>query len=464
VATGSGLACVAVVLGSFACGSDEQSPAEGTEPALVSATDENPDPRVVEVSLEARPGTKLYADSPETPVWTYNGSVPGPLISGRVGDELWVHFTNDLPEETTIHWHGLRLPASMDGTLAMQSPIPPGGTFEYRYELKDAGLFWFHPHVRSDVQVEKGLHGVIRVVGDDEPAVDDERILVLDDVRVLADGSLPTYLDDNSKMLGRQGNILLVNGQAMPTFRWRAGALQRFLVVNVANGRFFNLSLPGYRWRVIGTDGGSIPRPYDTERLLVSPGERYDVALVVAGQPGEESTLTNEPFDRGHDTGMEAPLPVARFVVDDQPALADRVLPAAFAELERLPDGPPDHELELDEGLIDGTLAFTINGATYPDVPLVTVPAGDVRRLEVRNLSEMDHPFHVHGTFFQVLRTNGVATPVESLANKDTVIVPKMSTLELVSRFEEPGRWMYHCHIFEHAEGGMMGEITVSDR
>jgi FtsP/CotA-like multicopper oxidase with cupredoxin domain len=168
-ATCSGVTCVALVLGSFACGPNEQNPADGTEPALVAATDENPDPRVVEVSLEARPGTKLYADSPETAVWTYNGSVPGPLISGRVGDELLVHFTNELPEETTIHWHGLRLPASMDGTLAMQSPVPPGGTFEYRYELKDAGLFWFHPHVRSDVQVEKGLHGVIRVISSATP-------------------------------------------------------------------------------------------------------------------------------------------------------------------------------------------------------------------------------------------------------------------------------------------------------
>lgn len=169
-------------------------------------------------------------------------------------------------------------------------------------------MFWFHPHVRSDVQVEKGLHGAICVVGDDEPPVDDERILVLDDVRVLADGSLPTYLDDNSKMLGRRGKMT-------PNACWFRPA----------------------------------------------------------------------------------------------------------------------------------------------DVPLVTVPASDVRRLEVRNLSEMDPPF-------QVLRTNGVATPVESLANKDTVIVPKMSTLELLSRFEEPGRWLYHCQIFEHAEGGRMGEITVSDR
>lgn len=448
----------------LACGSNTQGSAAVAEPALTAATDENADPAVVEVSLVAGESFKNYTGRLETAVWTYNGSVPGPLIEGNVGDRLLVHFQNNLPEETTIHWHGIRLPASMDGTVAVQSPVPPGGAFEYEFELRDAGLFWFHPHVRSDVQVEKGLYGVIRVRGEDEPLVDDERILVLDDVRVLADGSLPTYLDDESKMLGRQGNILLVNGQPTPTFQWRAGALQRFQIVNVANGRFFNLSLPGYSWRVIGTDGGFIPRPYDTDHLLVSPGERYDVALVVTGEPGEEVTLMNDPYERGHDTGAEPPLLVARFVVSDEPKVVGHVLPTTFPALERLPDGSTNHEMMLDEEILDGNLVFTINGQTYPNVPAVAVPAGEIRTLEVRNASKMDHPFHLHGSFFQVLSTNGVATPLEFLANKDTVIVPQMATLRLVSRFDEPGRWMYHCHIFEHAEGGMMGEIDVGEQ
>jgi FtsP/CotA-like multicopper oxidase with cupredoxin domain len=108
-------------------------------------------------------------------------------------------------------------------------------------------------------------------------------------------------------------------------------------------------------------------------------------------------------------------------------------------------------------------LSFTINGDTYPNVPPLLIPAGAVRRFDVRNASEMDHPFHVHGTFFQILSANGVPVPGADLADKDTVIVPRMSTLRLVSRFEEPGRWMYHCHILEHAEGGMMGEFTVEE-
>jgi FtsP/CotA-like multicopper oxidase with cupredoxin domain len=439
------------------------APASGDAPdapELSVAADENEDPAITELTLEAREATKAYANGRTTPVWTYNGSVPGPLIEVAVGDELIVHFKNDLPEATTIHWHGVRLPAVMDGTLRMQDPVQPGASFEYRFPLQDPGLFWFHPHIRSDEQVEKGLYGVLRVRGPGEPGNDHESILVLDDVSVLPDGTLPTYLDDESKMLGRQGNILLVNGQATPTFRWRAGSLELLRIVNVANGRFFNLALPGYKWRVIGTDGGLVPQPYDIDTLLISPGERYDAMVIVTGNPGDETTLLNEPYERGHDTGKDEPMPVATFQVTDEQPLSARMLPSSFPEIERLDDGPADHELELNEGLQGEDLVFTINGATFPDVPLITVPAGSIRIFDVKNSSEMDHPFHLHGTFFQVLSTNGEAAP-STLANKDTVIVPQMSTLKLVARFDEPGGWMYHCHILEHAEGGMMGEISV---
>jgi FtsP/CotA-like multicopper oxidase with cupredoxin domain len=431
-------------------------------PDLVRAPNEGAQPNQLEVSLDAREAKTSYISGQSTAVWTYNGTVPGPLLDAKQGDELIVHFHNSLPEETTIHWHGVRVPAAMDGTPRMQDPVPPNGTFEYRFKLKDPGLFWFHPHVRSDEQVEKGLYGVVRVSGTNEPPSDRESILVLDDVNVMPDGSLPTYLDDESKMLGRQGKTLLVNGAASPVVHWRVGSLERFRIVNVANGRFFNLSLPGYSWRVIGTDGGLIPEPYDTERLLISPGERYDVLLVVHGQPGTRATLMNEPYERGHDASKEDPMPVADFIVTTEAPLSGRNLPEGFPELERLQDGTVDQQLVLNEGLRDGEFVFTINDATFPNVPLIDVPAGSTQRIEVKNDSKMDHPFHLHGTFFQVLASNGKATAPERLANKDTVIVPQMSTLKLAARFDEPGGWMYHCHILEHAEGGMMGEIDVA--
>lgn len=448
-----------------ACSSDTAevatSPADPI--ALARPEDKNPDPNVLEIDLEARPSEKTFGSSPKTPVWTFGGSLPGPLLDAKVGDRVIVNFKNSLPEPTTIHWHGIRLPAAMDGTLAMQQPIPAGGAFRYEFTLKDAGLFWYHPHVRSDIQVQKGLYGAIRVRGPNEPTADDERVLILDDIRLKPDGTLSEYLDDESKMMGREGNTLLVNGVADATLSVRAGAATRFRIVNVANGRFFNLRLPGHAWRVIGTDGGFLPKPYDVERLLVAPGERYDVMLIASGAPGSEIELMTEPYERGHDSGKSPPMRVARVSFPTDAPLAGRALPSSFPAIERLPTATKSVPIALDETTKDGELVFTVNGSVFPDVPKVMVERGGVRVLDVKNESEMDHPFHLHGFFFQVLEKNGVGVPLESSGSKDTILVPAKTEMKLVSRFDEPGMWMYHCHILEHAEGGMMGEIHVME-
>lgn len=460
------LASVAALVTVCGCGANErptsQQQPSADDVALAPARDINPDPGVFELNLEAAAATKVYGGSPATTVWAYNGTVPGPFIDAKVGDTLIIHFRNNLPEPTTIHWHGIRLPAAMDGTLAMQKPVPPGGSFEYRYTLKDAGLYWYHPHIRSDIQVQKGLYGVIRVRGADEPSSDDEKVLVLDDVRLKPDGSLAEFLDDEAKMLGREGNTILVNGAALATLRLRPGALVRLRIVNVANGRFFNLRIPGINsMRVIGTDGGLLPAPYDVARLLISPGERYDV-MFVAPSAGPLD-LMSDPYERGHETGMKPSVKVASLLVEGAAVGSARALPSRFAELQRLPaTDPTPIQLDLNEKFdAKGELFFTINDAVFPDVPMIMTKSGNVRVFDVRNVSEMDHPFHLHGFFFQVVSRSGVAEPAESLAQKDTIIVPMKSTLRLVSRLDEPGGWMYHCHILEHAEGGMMGEIVV---
>lgn len=454
-----------LALGALGCSGVDEPIAtqdEWSAIALPRAKDLNPDPNVVEIELTARVATHQYPGAAPSQVWTYDGTVPGPLIEARVGNELVVHFENQLPEATTIHWHGVRLPAAMDGTLAMQAPIEPGGSFDYRFVLRDAGLFWFHPHIRSDVQIEKGLYGTLLVRGDQEPTTDRETVIVLDDVRVNPDGTFPDYLDDLSKMMGRQGNVLLVNGVNLPVLPVRRGSVQRLRVVNVANGRFFNLSLPGHSFRVIGTDGGLLPQPYDTDRVLLSPGERYDLLLVPGGDVGE-LTLFNDPYERGHDSAKEPPLPLATLQITNEPPLSTPSLPTAFPSIERLPGGPTDHVVTLAEAFDgEGELVFTINGATHPNVPLIAIPRDEMRVFDVVNESDMDHPFHLHGFFFQTLEEDGAPVPPSALANKDTRIIRAHGSARIVARFDEPGSWMYHCHILEHAEGGMMGEIDVA--
>ena len=455
---------VSVALLGGACSSSKEAAAPASPPdplALVPAHDENDDANVLETSFEAREATTAYGAPVATPVWTYEGAVPGPLLEAKVGDRIIIKVKNSLPEPTSIHWHGVRLPAAMDGSMAVQAAIPPGGTFRYEFTLKDAGLFWYHPHIRSDVQVHRGLYGAIRVRGPNDPRADDERVLMLDDVKLKPDGTIAEYLDDTSKMMGREGNTLLVNGKPDATLNLRSGASLRLRLVNVANGRFFNLRLPGHVWRVIGTDGGLITKPYDTERLLIAPGERYDVMVIANGAASSVVDLMTDAYERGHDSGMRPPMTVAHMRFSDEPALVGRKLPDAFSPIAPLPDTAASVPISLDEGTRNGEVVFTINKAVFPDVPAVMVELGGLRILDVKNESEMDHPFHLHGFFFQLLEKNGVRQPLESMGNKDTIIVPAKTSMKLVSRFDEPGHWMYHCHILEHAEGGMMGEIHV---
>jgi len=262
-------------------------------------------------------------------------------------------------------------------------------------------------------------------------------------------------------MMGREGNTLLVNGIANARVAIEPGALVRLRVVNVANGRFFNLRIPGHKLHVVGTDGGLVPVPYDADTVLMSPGERYDLIFVANVEPGAELPLITEAYERGHESGMRPPAEVGRFVVGKGPRPAPKPLPTSLPSITRLPDGPVDFSIRLAEKLIDGEVMFTINDAVHPNIPVITVKNGDVEVLEVQNESDMDHPFHLHGFFFQVLAKNGVALPPDALANKDTIIVPAKTSFKLVARFDERGSWMYHCHILEHAEHGMMGELRV---
>jgi FtsP/CotA-like multicopper oxidase with cupredoxin domain len=426
---------------------------------LTPAKDTNDKPTVVEIDVEAKESTANYVEGKTTKVLSYGGKVPGPLVDAKAGDKLVVHFKNSLTEATTIHWHGVRVPNDMDG---ISPHVVAGASFDYSFTLPDAGLFWFHPHMDAAMQTNRGMFGVIRVRGASEPEADDERVMVLDDVKLDSAGQFSDTIDSDTEMMGREGKILLVNGVVMPTLAWRAGASTRFRILNAGNARFYNLSLAGYTFRVIGTDGGLMPKPYDAEKLLVAPGERYDVMLVAHGQPGDEVTLMDEAYDRGHDTGEAAAMAVAKLRVSSEAALTGRTLPTSFPAIERLPAGPADQTINFDEKYVNGHPQFYIDGKMYPDVPPIDLQNGTVRVFDLKNNAEMDHPFHLHGFFFQVLARGGVDEPADMLANKDTLVLKQKSTTRIVARFDRPGDWLYHCHILEHAELGMVGVIHVA--
>lgn len=449
---------VALAAAVGACGA-EPAPPFPEPPRLI---DLDPDPAIVEVALVAEPGVVELLPGKPADVWTFRdasaerGTIPGPLLEANVGDRIIVHFENRLPDPTTVHWHGLRVPNAADGTPIAQLMIDPGGRYDYEFTARDAGLYWYHPHMEADVQIERGLYAPIVIHGPVAPDVAADRVMVLDDVKLEASGQLSTVTNNLDIMLGRQGNVLLVNGVQRPPLEVAAGTRERWRFVNVANGRYFNLDLPGHRFLVIGWDGGPLVTPYATETLLIAPGERYDVLVEIAS----DTSLQTLHYDRGHDIPDPGPLELVPIRVGPAgpPPPPLPPLPTAWGDIAPLPVAAttPVVQLVLEEQ-DPGTSAptFSINGERYPDVTPTLGTAGDVRIWELVNKAEMDHPFHLHGTLFQV---QGAAT----LGWKDTVNVPQMSTLRIAVRYDAVGRWMYHCHILEHAERGMMGELTVT--
>lgn len=463
--------CVEVV----GCSAD--TPAVNTELPLVPnsqpLTDTDPDPDTVAVRLVAAEGKQRYLPDGRADVWGYRDGalpksevrVPGPMLEVEQGQKVIVHFTNELPETTTVHWHGLRVPNHADGTPSAQVEVAPGESFDYEFVAKDAGTFWYHPHVHSDVQIERGLYAPIVVHGDaleDIPDISADRMFVLDDIKLNADGSLAQDTTQLDVMLGRQGNVLLVNGVRNGRIRAKAGTRERWRFVNVANGRYFNLRLPGQKLRIIGWDGGLLAEPYEAKSLLIVPGERYELLVDIPDAQGSAARLQTIYYDRGHE--IPDPGPQTLFTLDVAASDATRaMLPDAWGTAVELdvPQDARERSFELSEQMPEGGgfATFQINGHAFPDVPVVEGRTGQVEVFRIYNHSEMDHPFHLHGMFFRVLDLDGEAPAHDGW--KDTVNVPQESTLRFAVRYEEPGRWMYHCHILEHADRGMMGELKL---
>jgi FtsP/CotA-like multicopper oxidase with cupredoxin domain len=433
------------------------------ELAMPAAPDLNPDPNVLEVELEARveeieilPGTK-------TPAWTYNGSVPGPFLRAKLGDRVIVHFRNSLPEATTIHWHGLRVPNEMDGAPgATQPPIEPGAEFRYEFELRDAGTYWYHPHIDSSAQVGRGLYGAF-VVDDpaDPPELGDDLVLLLSDIGLNETGELvPADSGGNfGDLFGREGSVLLVNGKVLPTLKVRNGKQQRWRIINASRARYYNLRLRNHRFMRLGGDNGLAARSEDVYNLIVTPGERADAVFTPADPPGTTNVLRWVPTERGYGStyNRASEQMLAIETVAEAPVIPEPI-PAELRTIEPI-DISAARKRTFDLTIhIASTVEMGINGVPYWQAKPIEIALGDTEVWRIVNNTDFSHPFHLHGYFFQVLDDARVPEW------KDTVNVPTKSELTIAVRFDErPGAWMYHCHILDHAEAGMMAHLVVRD-
>jgi FtsP/CotA-like multicopper oxidase with cupredoxin domain len=462
---------VAAMAGAIGCGAEEASQprqpdgfADGV--ALATVVDEDPDPAVLEVTLVARLSDLSFVPGTTTAAWTYNGGVPGPLLRLRAGERLVVHFKNELPEPTSVHWHGVRVPNRMDGAPPhTQDPVNPGESFDYDFVVPDPGLFWYHPHVSSAAQLGFGLYGALLVEpAEPEPAgLGDEVVLVLSDIALDEEtGALlpPDQSGDIATLFGREGAVLLANGRVRPTLRAQSGLRQRWRIVNAAKSRYYQLALPGHDFDRIGGDTGLLAEPERKSALLLMPGSRADVTVVPTGAPGSVATLTWLPYDRGYGTAdFRDPAPVLDVAIEGD-TVATPALPALGGAVEALDlAGATPIDIRLTQATdAEGNLVLGINGVPFGQGPPIPARVGETQLWTLDNEMSWAHPFHLHGFFFQQLDDEGA--PIHEWL--DTTHVPQKGRTRFVVRYDERiGMWMFHCHILDHSDAGMMGMVRL---
>ncbi len=413
--------------------------------------------------------------------WGYNELVPGPEVRVRAGDVIRARFTNELPEPTTVHWHGIALRNDMDGVPGLtQEPVSPGGTFDYEFTVPDPGSFWFHPHV--GLQLDRGLYAPLIVEDPSEPGAYDREVnIVLDDWTSGIGATPEDSLADlragrgphaahaagggprSEALQGAGGDVsyplFLINGrQPRDPFVLRAkpGERLRLRILNAGSDSPFRVALGGHRMTVTHTDGFPV-EPVTVDALIIGMSERYDVVVTVSEEGSFPLVAVAEAKGNQAVAVLQvgAGEPSVPQGTPRVPELDGRLL--ALADLEAteavtIPDGRPDRTHNVVLGGGDEGYRWTINGEVgrhdmHAD-PL-EVKEGEKVRLVFDNRTTMFHPMHLHGHTFQVV------SPATGGPRKDSAIVLPSQRLTVDFIADNPGQWVVHCHNVYHMEGGL---------
>ena len=421
--------------------------------------------QTVEYNLTASKFQWDIAPGKTITAWGFNKQVPAPTLKAKIGDTIIIRVNNELEEPTIIHWHGLRIPSSMDGTDAVQEPIQPGETFEYRFELPDAGTFWFHSHANETVQMERGMYGALIVEDTAEQVITDaDKTFMIDDMKLDANNKFtkPGWFFPRIKERhdGRQGNTLLINGKENPVIDVYGGQRERWRFINSSSARYFYLYMGGKPFQIIGTDGGLLESPITVNKILLTPGERIDV---IAGPFKEGESFLIESLAYNRMTFLKSKRQAFATVQVGKERTSIANIPKRLRKIEPLAqqDAPVTRKIKFSVGpSFKNGMNFLVNNDIHVDDK--AVKAGELQVWEISNTSLMDHPFHLHGDFFQVIEENGKAP--EYRAWKDTYNLTPRSKIKIAWMPDNrTGMWMYHCHILEHHEAGMMANFEVID-
>ena len=453
-------------------------------------------------SLEAKPVIKEI-DGNKIRMYAYNGQIPGPLLKVKQGSTIYINFTNNIDMETAIHWHGIRLENKYDGVPDItQKPIKSGESFLYKLDFPDEGMYWYHPHLREDLQQELGLYGNIFVEPKDEDyfnKVDSEVSLFLDDIQIYngdVSGFNANYADQ--ALMGRFGNVMLVNGETNYKINAKEGDIIRFYITNSANTRIFNFFIENHELKLIGSDGGKYEKESFVNSVIISPSERY-IFEVYFENEGTYTILHKTPtktYELGTITVLSNKLDNNKNKKSEFLQLKNNNdIISETEKYKKYINSEPDFEFELTvdmsmmgHGMMgmqssqpiewEDDMAMMNAMATSKNTKWIIkdkktgmqnmkikneVKLGEIKKIRLFNnpnsMHPMQHPMHLHGQQFLVTNINGNQN--DNLVWKDTVLVPSGSTVDILVDFSNPGKWMMHCHIAEHLEAGMMTLFEV---
>ena len=429
--------------------------------------------------LIARQHTTRLApsDYPETLVWSYGGTVPGSAIRVRQGEQVLQRFWNELPQASSVHWHGIRIDNAMDGVAGLtQAAVEPGAEFLYDFTVPDAGTYWYHPHNRSWEQMARGLYGALIIEEAGEaPNVDMDEVLLLDDWRLTDEAQIA---DDFESMhdwahAGRIGNWITANGDGAWSRDVPRLSRMRLRLVNTANARVFSLQARGLKGWVVALDGMPLKTAERLDRLTLAPAQRADLIVDVVAEEGDEAFLVSFERDGGYAIASFRVLGSARSERLAEPSpLPPNQVPALGPLAQAL-----RADLLMEGGAMGGLRGAMIGGrmmemrnmaaagkvwafngmADMGEKPLIEADRGETIRIAITNDTAWSHAMHLHGHHFRQIAADGTMGPL-----RDTLLMVRNQTVEIAFVADNPGDWLLHCHMLEHSAGGMMTWLRVT--
>ena len=436
--------------------------------------DVDPDPDQAEFHLTAQQGTSEILDGVESKTLGYNGNLLGPVIRVHEGEKVKVKMKNELDEATTLHWHGLRVDGKYDG--GPHSEVMAGETWEPEFTIdQPAATLWYHPHMMGMTakQVYEGLSGLLYIEDEVSNQLDipkeygvNDFPLIIQDKKMDASGNMEYAPNMTDSMRGLLGNAFLVNGAISPYLEVPQGIV-RLRLLNGSNSRIYHFSLDNNQtFYQIASDGGFLEQPVEMSELQLSPAERAEILVDFSQlETGQKIKLINTNLDATSDSHNDIDvIELMEFVITDEDSGVEDI-PKQLTEVESL---EPSNSVKTREFVMAGVGdSLTINDKVMDmtqideEVDFNTTEIWEVSNKRSGMHGGMAHPFHMHGVQFQVLDRDGNAPPENESGWKDTVLVQPGEKVRLIADFRNKGIFMYHCHILEHEDAGMMGQYEV---